>query len=110
MILVLFYGLCLYLRKHNDNLELDMSLTTEEKKTTINKYGIHEGDTGSPEVQIALLTSQIEKLSEHLKDNKKDNHSRRGLLQMVGKRRRLIQYLKDNEVERYNELSKKLKV
>ena len=87
-----------------------MSLTAEEKKTTINKYGIHEGDTGSPEVQIALLTSQIEKLSEHLKDNKKDNHSRRGLLQMVGKRRRLIQYLKDNEVERYKELSKKLKV
>ena len=110
MILVLFCGLCLYLRKHNDNLELDMSLTAEEKKTTINKYGIHEGDTGSPEVQIALLTSQIEKLSEHLKDNKKDNHSRRGLLQMVGKRRRLIQYLKDNEAERYNELSKKLKV
>ena len=100
----------MYLRKHNDNLELDMSLTAEEKKTTINKYGIHEGDTGSPEVQIALLTNQIEKLSEHLKDNKKDNHSRRGLLQMVGKRRRLIQYLKDNEADRYSELSKKLKV
>jgi small subunit ribosomal protein S15 len=87
-----------------------MSLTIDEKQTTVKKYAIHEGDTGSPEVQIALLTLQIEKLSEHLKDHKKDNHSRRGLLQMVGKRRRLIQYLKDSEVERYTELSKKLKV
>ena len=87
-----------------------MSLTIDEKQTTVNKYAIHEGDTGSPEVQIALLTLQIEKLSEHLKDHKKDNHSRRGLLQMVGKRRRLIQYLKDSEAERYAELSKKLKV
>ena len=87
-----------------------MSLNTEEKQTIVNKYAIHEGDTGSPEVQIALLSSQIEKLSEHLKDHKKDNHSRRGLLQMVGKRRRLIQYLKDNEAERYTELAKKLKI
>lgn len=87
-----------------------MSLNTEEKQTTVNKFAIHEGDTGSPEVQIALLSLQIEKLSEHLKDHKKDNHSRRGLLQMVGKRRRLIQYLKDSEPERYNELSKKLKI
>ena len=87
-----------------------MSLNTEEKQTIVNKYAIHEGDTGSPEVQIALLSLQIEKLSEHLKDHKKDNHSRRGLLQMVGKRRRLIQYLKDNESERYAELAKKLKI
>lgn len=87
-----------------------MSLNTEEKQTIVNKYAIHEGDTGSPEVQIALLSLQIEKLSEHLKDHKKDNHSRRGLLQMVGKRRRLIQYLKDNEAERYTELAKKLKI
>jgi small subunit ribosomal protein S15 len=87
-----------------------MSLTIEEKQNTVSKYAIHEGDTGSPEVQIALLTLQIEKLSEHLKDHKKDNHSRRGLLQMVGKRRRLIQYLKDSELARYTELSKKLKV
>ncbi|KKQ15811.1 MAG: 30S ribosomal protein S15 [candidate division WS6 bacterium GW2011_GWF1_36_8] len=64
-----------------------MSLTLEEKQIAVGKYAIHEGDTGSPEVQIALLTMQIEKLSEHLKDHKKDNHSRRGLLQMVGKRR-----------------------
>jgi small subunit ribosomal protein S15 len=87
-----------------------MSLTIDEKQNTVSKYAIHEGDTGSPEVQIALLTLQIEKLSEHLKDHKKDNHSRRGLLQMVGKRRRLIQYLKDSELARYTELSKKLKV
>lgn len=87
-----------------------MSLTIDEKLNTVSKYAIHEGDTGSPEVQIALLTLQIEKLSEHLKDHKKDNHSRRGLLQMVGKRRRLIQYLKDSELARYTELSKKLKV
>ncbi|MBU1120204.1 30S ribosomal protein S15, partial [Patescibacteria group bacterium] len=84
-----------------------MSLTLEEKQIAVDKYAIHEGDTGSPEVQIALLTMQIEKLSEHLKDHKKDNHSRRGLLQMVGKRRRLIQYLKDSELGRYTELSKK---
>ena len=87
-----------------------MSLTIDEKQNTVSKYAIHEGDTGSPEVQIALLTLQIEKLSEHLKDHRKDNHSRRGLLQMVGKRRRLIQYLKDSELSRYTELSKKLKV
>jgi len=87
-----------------------MSLTIDEKQNTVSKYAIHEGDTGSPEVQIALLTLQIEKLSEHLKDHRKDNHSRRGLLQMVGKRRRLIQYLKDSELARYTELSKKLKV
>lgn len=87
-----------------------MSLSAEEKQTTIKGYELHEGDTGSPEVQIALLSVQIEKLSEHLKEHKKDNHSRRGLLQMVGKRRRLIQYLKENEPERYEVLSKKLKV
>ena len=87
-----------------------MSLTIDEKQNTVSKYAIHEGDTGSPEVQIALLTLQIEKLSEHLKDHRKDNHSRRGLLQMVGKRRRLLRYLKDSELSRYTELSKKLKV
>jgi small subunit ribosomal protein S15 len=87
-----------------------MSLNTEEKQIIVKKFAIHEGDTGSPEVQIALLSSQIEKLTEHLKDHKKDNHSRRGLLQMVGKRRRLIQYLKDSEPERYTDLTKKLKV
>ena len=87
-----------------------MSLTKEQKDEVVKKFALHEGDTGSPEVQIALLTNQIEELSEHLKKHKKDNHSRRGLLNMVGKRRRLIQYLKDNEPQRHKELSKKLKI
>ena len=87
-----------------------MALNTEEKAQIVKKFALHEGDTGSPEVQIALLSKQIEDLSEHLKIHKKDNHSRRGLLQMVGKRRRLLQYLKDNEEERYNTSAKKLKL
>lgn len=87
-----------------------MSLTKEQKAEIVEKFALHEGDTGSPEVQIALLTQQIEELSEHLKVHRKDNHSRRGLLNIVSKRRRLIQYLKDNESERYKTLSKKLKI
>jgi len=87
-----------------------MSLTKDQKEEIVEKFALHEGDTGSPEVQIALLTKQIEELSEHLKKHKKDNHSRRGLLNMVGKRRRLIQYLKDSEPERHKELAKKLKI
>ncbi len=87
-----------------------MSLNTQEKQSILKKFALHEGDTGSPEVQIALLTEQINRLSEHLKDHKKDNHSRRGLLQMEGKRRRLIEYLKKSDDNRYNELAKKLKI
>jgi small subunit ribosomal protein S15 len=87
-----------------------MSLTKEAKSELVNKFALHEGDTGSPEVQIALLSQQILELSEHLKEHKKDNHSRKGLLNMVGKRRRLIQYLKSSEPERYKTLSKKLKI
>ncbi|MGI5897771.1 MAG: 30S ribosomal protein S15 [Candidatus Dojkabacteria bacterium] len=87
-----------------------MALSNAEKIEVIKKYALHEGDTGSPEVQIALLTKQINNLTEHLKTHKKDNHSRRGLLQMVGKRRRLMQYLKSNEAERFDALSKKLKI
>lgn len=87
-----------------------MSLTKDQKEEIVEKFALHEGDTGSPEVQIALLTKQIEELSEHLKKHKKDNHSRRGLLNMVGKRRRLIQYLKDSEPERHKKLAKKLKI
>lgn len=85
-----------------------MALTSEEKAEVMKKYALHEGDTGSPEVQIALLSQQIDSLTEHLKTHKKDNHSRKGLLNMVGKRRRLIQYLKSSEEERYNVLAKKL--
>lgn len=72
-----------------------------EKQEIIQKYAQHEGDTGSPEVQIALLTERINHLNEHLKAHKQDNHSRRGLLKMVGKRRGLLDYLKAKDIERY---------
>ena len=87
-----------------------MSLNKEEKQNIINEFALHEGDTGSPEVQVAILTEEITRLSDHLKDHKKDNHSRRGLLQKVGKRRRLLQYLQTNEAERYETFSKKIKI
>ncbi len=72
-----------------------------EKNEIITKFATHEGDTGSPEVQIALLTQRINHLNEHLKLHKQDNHSRRGLLKMVGKRRGLLDYLKAKDIERY---------
>ena len=72
-----------------------------EKNEIIAKHATHEGDTGSPEVQIALLTQRINHLNEHLKQHKQDNHSRRGLLKMVGKRRGLLDYLKAKDIERY---------
>jgi small subunit ribosomal protein S15 len=87
-----------------------MSLTREEKQNIIKKYALHDGDTGSPEVQVAILTEEIGKLTEHLKDHRKDNHSRRGLLQKVGKRRRLLQYLQTGEPERYETFTKKIKI
>ena len=71
------------------------------KQEIIAKYAMHGGDTGSPEVQIALLTERINHLNEHLKENQKDHHSRRGLLKMVGKRRGLLSYLKEKDIERY---------
>ena len=74
------------------------------KAEIIAKYAIHEGDTGSPEVQIALLTARINHLNEHLKSNKNDHHSRRGLLLMVGQRRGLLEYLKKTDIERYRTL------
>jgi len=74
------------------------------KADTIAKHRTHESDTGSPEVQVALLTDRIVHLTEHLKQHKKDHHSRRGLLMLVGKRRRLLDYLRDNEIERYRAL------
>ena len=78
------------------------------KMDIINEYGRHEGDTGSPEVQIALLTARINHLNEHLKINKKDHHSRRGLLLMVGQRRGLLDYLKATDIEDYRTLIAKL--
>ena len=78
-----------------------MALSTEKKTEIIEKYKIHEGDTGSPEVQIALLTQRILDLTEHMKAHKKDFHSRRGLLKLVGQRRGLLNYLRKTDVDRY---------
>ncbi len=83
-------------------------LLAEEKKSIIGEYARSEGDTGSPEVQVALLTKRINDLTEHLKTHKKDHHSRRGLLIMVGKRRNLLGYLMKNDIERYRALIAKL--
>ncbi len=85
-----------------------MTLVKEEKKKVIDKFKIHENDTGSSEVQIAILTKKINKLNEHLKINKKDHHSRRGLVIMVGKRKRLLEYLKNNDMGRYKKIIKEL--
>lgn len=83
-------------------------ITSEKKQEIINTYKRDEKDTGSPEVQIALLTERINELTEHLKVHKKDNHSRRGLLKMVGKRRNLLNYLVKKDVNRYREIVEKL--
>jgi len=83
-------------------------MTKERKQEIINTYKRDEKDTGSPEVQIALLTQRINELTEHLKVHKKDNHSRRGLLKMVGARRSLLKYLSDKDVERYRDIVAKL--
>ena len=83
-------------------------LKNEEKQRIIADYKLHETDTGSPEVQIAILTERINQLNEHLKLNKKDHHSRRGLLKMVGKRRGLLNYLKEKDIERYRRLIEQL--
>ncbi len=83
-------------------------LEYERKQEIIDQYKRHEGDTGSPEVQIALLTARINYLTEHLKTHKKDHHSQRGLLKMVGRRRGLLNYLRENSPERYQELLNKL--
>ena len=80
----------------------------EEKNAIIKEYAQHEGDTGSPEVQIALLTKRINDLTEHLKTHKKDHHSRRGLLKMVGQRRNLLNYLTKKDIERYRAIIAKL--
>ncbi len=80
----------------------------EAKQDTISKYRIHESDTGSSEVQIALLTGRINHLTDHLKVHKKDHHSRRGLLMMVGRRRRLLNYLKRNNIEQYRSMLQSL--
>lgn len=85
-----------------------MALTQERKLQIIQEFKTHENDTGSPEVQIAILTENIANLTEHLRTHKKDHHSRRGLLKMVGQRRKLLAYLKNNDVKRYSALIEKL--
>jgi small subunit ribosomal protein S15 len=83
-------------------------LTKEEKQSIVTEYGTNDGDTGSAEVQIALLTRQINTLTDHLRTHKKDHHSRRGLLQMVGRRRRQLSYLAQEDVQRYRALLARL--
>jgi len=85
-----------------------MALSAEEKAKIVADYGQGENDTGSPEVQVALLTANINKLQQHFGDHKKDNHSRRGLIRMVNQRRKLLDYLKANQLERYGVVIKKL--
>jgi small subunit ribosomal protein S15 len=83
-------------------------LTKDKKQEIISGFKLHETDTGSPEVQIAILTQRINELTEHLRTHKKDHHSRRGLLKMVGHRRRLLNYLRDNDIERYRTVIERL--
>lgn len=83
-------------------------LTTEAKLAVIKEYATHEGDTGSPEVQVAILTSRIQYLTEHLKEHKKDHHSHRGLLKLVGQRRNMLDYLRRKDIERYRSLIERL--
>ena len=83
-------------------------MTKEEKNAIIKEYAIHEGDTGSPEVQIAILTKRIADLTEHLKTHKKDHHSRRGLFKMIGQRRSLLNYLIKVDIERYRSIIARL--
>ena len=85
-------------------------LKTEQKQEIIKKFATHEGDTGSPEVQIAVLTNRINTLIDHLKSHVKDHHSRRGLLKMVGQRRGLLNYLEKNDIERYRAIVEKLEI
>ncbi len=85
-----------------------MTIGMDRKQEIINKYQLHEGDTGSPEVQVAILTERINHLNEHLKTHKKDHHSRRGLLKMVGQRRGLLNYMRDRNPDRYLNLIKSL--
>ncbi len=85
-----------------------MALSTEQKKTILSEYGLHTADTGSPEAQVAMLTKRISDLTEHLKVHKHDHHSRRGLLLLVGRRRRLLNYLTKVDIERYRSLIQRL--
>ena len=85
-----------------------MAISKVEKQEIIKAYAVHEGDTGSPEVQVAVLTAEINRLNDHLKQHKHDQHSRRGLLRMVGKRRNLLTYLRNKDINRYASLIERL--
>ncbi|WP_024806191.1 30S ribosomal protein S15 [Nocardia sp. BMG51109] len=85
-----------------------MALTTEQKKTILTEYGVHEKDTGSPEAQIALLTKRISDITEHLRQHKHDHHTRHGLMQLIGRRKRLSKYLQEKDIERYRALIERL--
>jgi small subunit ribosomal protein S15 len=85
-----------------------MSLTVDAKREIVGKYGRDQEDTGSTEVQVALLTARINELTEHLREHRKDHHSRRGLLMLVGKRRRLLKYLQSSDIDRYRQLIQQL--
>ncbi|EMR07507.1 hypothetical protein C772_00523 [Bhargavaea cecembensis DSE10] len=85
-----------------------MAITKERKNELIQEFRTHESDTGSPDIQIAILTEEINNLNEHLRTHKKDHHSRRGLYKMVGRRRNLLKYLRENDVQRYRDLIAKL--
>tara|TARA_B100001971_G_scaffold156039_1_gene145520 strand:- start:104 stop:385 length:282 start_codon:yes stop_codon:yes gene_type:complete len=89
-------------------MEAPMSITVDRKEELIKEYATKEGDTGSPEVQVAILTERITNLTEHFKSHKKDNHSRRGLLKMVAQRRKLLDYVKGKDVERYKTIITRL--
>jgi small subunit ribosomal protein S15 len=96
------------LRRHFQTQETPMSITVEEKARLIKEFATKEGDTGSPEVQVAILSSRIATLTEHFKTHRKDNHSRRGLLMQVAQRRKLLDYLKSKDEGRYNALIQRL--
>ncbi len=85
-----------------------MGLSTEQKQGIIDRYRLHEADTGSPEVQVAILSERITYLTDHFKAHAKDHHSRRGLIKLVGQRRRLLNYLKDKDIDRYRTLIEQL--
>jgi len=100
--------MCYNVARRKCKEEFDLAQTREIKERVINDYRAHESDTGSPEVQVALLTSLINELTEHFKTHTKDHHSRRGLLKLVGQRRRLLDYLKGKDVERYRSTIERL--
>ena len=96
------------IKNTNDFIPDQYDGSYELERAIINEYARTAGDTGSPEVQVAVLTARIQELTEHLKDNPKDHHSRRGMLKMIGKRRNLLGYLKDTDIERYRSLIERL--